>query len=64
MGEDACRRRKLNFAHVSAAMRKIVLNLFAIPGRNKSSIPRKVAKSLHSRQFRDQDLFSGKTLKN
>ena len=27
MGEDACRRRKLNFAQISAAMRKIVLNL-------------------------------------
>ena len=64
MGEDACRRRKLNFAHISAAMRKIVLNLFAIPGRNKTSIPRKMAKSLYSRKFRAQVLFSGKTLKN
>jgi len=61
MGEDASRRRKKNFAKVAAVMRKMILNLFAIPGRNKRSIPRKLAKSLYSLDFRAQVLFSGKT---
>lgn len=63
MGEDACRRRKANFAQVTSLLNRMVLNLFKIPGRNTTSIPRKQAKCAYNDAYRAQVLFSGKTTK-
>ena len=61
MGEDGSRRRRGNLAQISAAMRKIALNLFRLPGRNSRSIPRLKAKCLYSQAFRAGVLLAGKT---
>lgn len=64
MGEDGSRRRKGNLAQVSAAMRRIAINLFRIPGRNIRSLPRLQSKCLYSPDYRAQVLLAGKTQKS
>lgn len=60
MGDDASRRRAANAAHVSTVMRRIALNLFRLPGRNTTSIPRLQAKCLYRPDFRATILLTGK----